>query len=62
MNIKLGSKIISESSEPYVIAEIGVNHECSLSKAKKMIRLAKIGGADAVKFQFYKAENSQYSF
>jgi sialic acid synthase SpsE len=55
MNIKLGSKRISENGEPYVIAEIGVNHECSLSKAKKMIRLAKIGGADAVKFQFYKA-------
>ena len=36
--------------KPYVIAEIGVNHECSLIRAKKMIRLAKNGGADAVKF------------
>ena len=41
--------------KPYLIAEIGVNHECSIIKAKKMIRLAKLGGADAVKFQTYKA-------
>jgi len=56
MKIKLGSRIVGENSEPYIIAEIGVNHECSLIKAKKMIQLAKKGGADAVKFQFYKAE------
>ena len=33
-----------------------MNHECSIQKAKKMIKLAKRGGADAVKFQTYKAE------
>jgi len=43
-------------AKPFVIAEIGVNHECSLAKAKKMILLAKKGGASAVKFQTYKAE------
>ena len=37
------------------IAEIGVNHEGSLEKAKELIVLAKTGGADAVKFQSYKA-------
>tara|TARA_B100001996_G_scaffold381288_1_gene370417 strand:+ start:923 stop:1975 length:1053 start_codon:yes stop_codon:yes gene_type:complete len=42
---------------PYIIAEIGVNHEGSLTKAKKLIDLAKEGGANAVKFQTYKAEN-----
>ena len=41
--------------KPYLIAEIGVNHECSIFKAKKMISLAMLGGADAVKFQTYKA-------
>lgn len=56
MKIKLGSKYISYNTEPYFIAEIGVNHECSILKAKKLIWLAKKGGADAVKFQFYKAE------
>ena len=54
--IKLGNKIISNQSLPYIIAEIGVNHECSIKMAKKMIYLAKKGGADAAKFQTYKAE------
>lgn len=42
-------------SRPYVIAEIGVNHEGSLDLARKLIDLAKAGGADAAKFQTYKA-------
>ena len=41
----------------YVIAEIGVNHNNSLSLAKRLIKKAKIAGADAVKFQTYKTEN-----
>ncbi len=40
---------------PYIIAEIGVNHEGSLDRAKKMIREAAQGGAHAAKFQTYKA-------
>ena len=40
---------------PYFIAEIGVNHGCSVSLAKKQILLAKKNGAHAVKFQSYKA-------
>jgi sialic acid synthase SpsE len=54
--IKLGKKLINQGSLPYVIAEIGVNHEGSLAKAKELIELAKQGGADAAKFQTYKAE------
>ena len=42
--------------KPYVIAEIGVNHEGSMLLAKRLIDEAKEGGADAVKFQSYKAE------
>jgi sialic acid synthase SpsE len=41
--------------KPYIIAEIGVNHECSLTLAKKMIIDAKKAGADAIKLQAYKA-------
>ena len=40
----------------YIIAEAGVNHECSVKKAKKLIFSAKKGGADAIKFQTYKAD------
>ncbi|HVF39484.1 MAG TPA: N-acetylneuraminate synthase family protein [Gemmatimonadaceae bacterium] len=54
--IRLGTATIDESSQPYVIAEIGVNHEGSLELAKRLIDLAKEGGADAAKFQTYKAE------
>ena len=41
---------------PYIIAEAGVNHEGDIEIAKRLIREAKEGGADAIKFQTYKAE------
>lgn len=40
---------------PYIIAEAGVNHEGSMEIAKRLIDEAKEGGADAIKFQTYKA-------
>lgn len=52
---KNNNSIFGDYLNPYLIAEIGVNHECSLKLAKKQIKLAKDGGASAVKFQFYKA-------
>ena len=42
--------------KPYVIAEIGVNYEGSMTLAKRLVDEAKEGGADAVKFQTYKAD------
>ena len=39
-----------------IIAEIGVNHDGSLAKAKTLIAAAKKSGADFAKFQFYDAE------
>ncbi|AEH44615.1 N-acetylneuraminate synthase [Thermodesulfatator indicus DSM 15286] len=48
---------------PYIIAEAGVNHEGKMDLAKRLIEEAKEGGADAIKFQSYKAETlaSKYS-
>ena len=40
---------------PYIIAEAGVNHEGKMDLAKRLIDEAKEGGADAIKFQTYKA-------
>ena len=42
--------------KPYMIAEVGVNHEGSMATAKRLVDEAKEGGAHAVKFQSYKAE------
>ena len=42
---------------PYIIAEIGVNHEGSMKNAIKMIQQAAKYGANAAKFQTYKAES-----
>jgi N-acetylneuraminate synthase len=41
---------------PYIIAEAGVNHEGNIELAKRLIDDAKEGGANAIKFQSYKAE------
>jgi N-acetylneuraminate synthase len=54
-SITLGSRLVTNQSKPYIIAEIGVNHEGSIDQAKRLIDQAKQGGADAAKFQSYKA-------
>jgi sialic acid synthase SpsE len=55
--MKINNKHFGRKSDDfYIIAEVGVNHENDLALAKKQIALAKEGGADAVKFQTYKAD------
>ena len=53
--MQIGSRFVGPETLPYIIAEIGVNHEGSLEKAKELIDLAKKSGAHAAKFQSYKA-------
>jgi len=54
--IKIGNYTINKNSAPFIIAEAGINHNGELDKAYKMITVAKNAGADAIKFQIYKAE------
>lgn len=56
MKIKIGKKIISNQSPTYFIADIAANHDGSLRRAKKLIKLSAEAGADAAKFQHFKAE------
>ena len=52
---KIG-KLKIDDNKCIIIAEVGVNHNCNLKIARKLIREAKKNGADIVKFQTYKAE------
>lgn len=49
--------IFKDLDAPYVIAEIGCNHNGDTELGLKMIHSAKKCGADAVKFQFFTSEN-----
>ena len=41
----------TDKKKPFIIAEIGINHNGNIELAKKLIKLAKDTGCDAVKFQ-----------
>jgi len=49
--MKLGNRKVKDFSIPYVIAEIGANHNGDMDLARKIIDSAKSCGCDAVKFQ-----------
>jgi len=55
-SFKIGNNTINKD-KCLIIAEVGVNHNCNLKIAEKLIKEAKINGADIVKFQTYKAHN-----
>jgi len=54
--IKIGNKLVGKNQPCYIIAEIGSNFDGSLSKAKRLIDLAKKSGADCAKFQSFLTE------
>lgn len=53
---QIAGRSIGPNALPYCIAEVGINHNGDLTLAKRMIEAAKTAGADAVKFQTFKAE------
>ncbi len=54
--IDIGNRTIGENQKTFIIAEVGINHNGELEKAKRLIHSAKEVGADAVKFQTYITE------
>jgi sialic acid synthase SpsE len=64
MDIKIGNHTIGENHPTYFIADISANHDGDLERAKLLIRMAKETGADAAKFQNFRAAKivSDYGF
>jgi sialic acid synthase SpsE len=58
IQFKINNRVIDQNSKTFVISEIGINHEGSLSECIKMIEESKKAGADAVKLQTVSATNS----
>jgi len=54
--MKYFGKLKLYNNKPTIIAEVGVNHECDLKRAYRLISDAKSSGVEAVKFQTYKAD------
>ncbi len=54
--IELSSCRIGDKRPCFIIAEIGANHNGNIENAYKLIDIAKNSGANAVKFQSYRAE------
>ena len=55
--MKIGNKLISQNSSTYFIADIAANHDGDIERAKDLIYLAAESGADAAKFQHFKAKS-----
>ncbi len=55
-SVTVGGRPIGEGYPCFVIAEAGVNHNEDVELGKALIRAAKEHGADAIKFQTYRAE------
>ena len=54
--IQIGDRLIGEAHPPFVIAEVGINHEGNYDKAIQMVDVAVAAGADCVKFQCHITE------
>ena len=50
-----------KKNKKFIVAEVGNNHEGSISNAYKLIEEAKNAGVDAVKFQTYNVKKYYYS-
>src|SRR5215218_8742392 len=55
--IHIGARRVGPGAPAYFIAEAGSNHDGSYQQAERLVEVAAEAGADAVKFQAFKAEN-----
>ncbi len=60
----IGNRLVGDDAPTYFIADISANHDGDLERAKTLIHLAKEAGADAAKFQNFRASKivSKYGF
>lgn len=56
MPIDIRGRAVGDGTPCFVIAEAGVNHNGDLSLARELVSVAAAAGADAVKFQTFRAE------
>ena len=56
LEFKIGDRLIGDEYPPFVIAEVGINHEGDYDKAIQMVDAAAAAGADCVKFQCHITE------
>lgn len=54
-SLTIGGRLVADAEPPYIIAELGVNHDGSEELARQLIESAAEAGADAVKFQWFEA-------
>jgi len=54
--MKINNREIGLNNPPYMIAEMSANHNNKIDNAFKIIEMAKLAGADAVKLQTYRAD------
>ncbi len=55
-SIAIGNRLVGDGHPCFIIAEAGVNHNGDVELAKQLIDVAVEAGADAVKFQTFKAD------
>jgi len=56
MEFKINNQLVGENQPTYFIADVAANHDGDLERAKDLIYMAAEAGADAAKFQHFKAD------